>query len=468
MTEGSYRVERDPMGEVKVPSSAYYGAETQRAIENFNISELRFQRVFIRNLALVKLAASKVNVALGLLDERRGAAIITAAEKVWNGEFYDEFPLDVFQTGSGTSTNMNVNEVIANLAIEILGGRRGDRGLIHPNDHVNLGQSTNDIFPTAIHLAAVEATEKALIPSLRSLHSALIEKSHEFSEVVKAGRTHWQDAVPITLSQEFSGYASMIWHGIARIEGAELSLRELPIGGTAVGTGLNTDPAFPGMVVKELSMLTGIAYRAAENYFEALQGRDACVEFSGSLKTVVVSLTKIANDLRILSSGPNTGLGEIELPAVQPGSSIMPGKVNPVIPEAVRMVAARVMGNDLTIALAGQGGEMELNVMMPVIAYCLLESIDLEANAAKALADRCVRGIKANGERCLRYAEMSSALATAISPLVGHDRAAEVVQEASSKGKTIREILVESNLVSREKLEQALDLRRMTRGGRVL
>ena len=467
MVEDSYRVERDPMGEVKVPSEAYYGAETQRAIENFKISELRFQRVFIRNLALIKLAAAKVNMALNLLNERRGKAIVEAAERIWKGEFYDEFPLDVFQTGSGTSTNMNVNEVIANLAIEKLGGKKGDKKVIHPNDHVNLGQSTNDVFPTAIHLAAVEATERELIPSLRELHSALTEKASELEDVVKAGRTHWQDAVPVTLGQEFSGYASMMRHGITRIEATETGLRELPIGGTAVGTGLNTHSDFPTMIVKKLSILTGTGYRLAENPFEALQGRGACVEFSGSLKTLAADLTKIANDLRILSSGPNTGLGEIELPAVQPGSSIMPGKVNPVIPEAVRMVAARVIGNDLTITLAGQGGEMELNVMMPIIAYCLLESIELEANAAKVLAERCVRGIKADRERCLRYAEMSSALATAISSLVGHDKAAEVVQEANRRGKTIREVLVESNLVPKEKLDAALDLRRMTKGGRV-
>jgi len=363
---------------------------------------------------------------------------------------------------------MNMNEVIANLATELLGGKRGDRSLIHPNDHVNLGQSTNDVFPTTIHLAAVETTEKELLPSLRSLHSDLIEKAYEFSDVVKAGRTHWQDAVPVTLGQEFSGYASMIWHGIARVEAAESSLKELAIGGTAVGTGLNTDSAFAAMVVKELSTLTGITYRPAENYFEALQGRDACVEFSGALRTLAVGLTKISNDLRILSSGPNTGLAEIELSALQPGSSIMPGKVNPVIPEAVRMAAARVIGNDLTITLSGQGGEMELNVMMPVIAYCLLESIELEANAAKVLADKCVTGINVNKERCLRYAEMSSALATAISPLVGHDRAAKVVQEANRTGKTIREVLVESNLVPKEKMEEALDLRKMTKGGRAL
>lgn len=463
-----YRVERDPMGEVNVPVKAYYGAETQRAIENFKISELRFQKIFLRNLALIKLAAAKVNTKLGLLDSNRGKAIAAAAERVWKGEFYDEFPLDIFQTGSGTSTNMNMNEVVANLAIESLGGKRGYRNLVHPNDHVNLGQSTNDVFPTAIHLASVEAVEAELLPSLRVLHSALIEKACEFDDVVKAGRTHWQDAVPVTLGQEFGCYASMIWHGISRIESAESDLRELPIGGTAVGTGLNTDQQFPTEIVKELSNLTGIAYRQADNYFEALQGRGACIEFSGALKTLAADLMKIANDLRILSSGPNTGLAEIELPALQPGSSIMPGKVNPVIPEAVRMVSARVIGNDVTIVLAGQSGEMELNVMMPIIAYCLLESIELEANAASVLANKCVKGITANRERCLLYAEKSSALATAISPLVGHDKAAKLAQEANKKGKTIREALSESNLVPEEKLEQFLDLKRMTRGGRVL
>lgn len=468
MVKGSYRIEKDSMGDVKVPLKAYYGAETQRAIENFRISGLRFQQVFIRNLALIKLAAANVNMALGMLNQRRGKAIAAAAERVWRGELYDEFLLDIFQTGSGTSTNMNMNEVIANLAIESLGGERGDKNILHPNDHVNLGQSTNDVFPTTIHLSSIEVTEKELLPNLRDLHSILIEKACEFDDVVKAGRTHWQDAVPITLGQEFSGYASMIWHDISRIEDAESGLKELPIGGTAVGTGLNANPEFSTMVVKELSELTDITYRKADNYFEALQGRGACVQFSGTLKTLATDLTKISNDLRILSSGPSTALAEIELPAVQPGSSIMPGKVNPVIPEAVRMVAARVIGNDVTLTLAGQGGEMELNVMMPIIAYSLLESIELEANAAKALADKCVKGIKANREKCLHYAETSSALATVISPMVGHDEAAKIVQEANEKGKTIRQVLIESDLVPKGKLEQALDLKRMTKGGRLL
>ncbi|MCJ7609564.1 class II fumarate hydratase [Candidatus Bathyarchaeota archaeon] len=466
MAEDSHRIEKDSMGEVAVPLGAYYGVETQRAIENFQISNQRFQPVFIRNLALLKLAAAKANMALGLLDKKRGNAIVQAADTIRGGQHHEEFMLDIFQTGSGTSTNMNMNEVIANLAIESLGGKRGDRTIIHPNDHVNLGQSTNDVFPTTIHLAAVDSTERQLLPSLRTLHGVLTEKAYEFRDVVKAGRTHWQDAVPLTLGQEFSGYASMICHGIARIEAAESGLRELAIGGTAVGTGLNTDPAFTGIVIEELSNLTGITYRRAENSFEALQTRAACVEFSGALRTLATDLMKIANDLRILSSGPNTGLSEVELPALQPGSSIMPGKVNPVIPEAVRMVAVRVIANDLTVTLGGQGGEMELNVMMPIMAYSLIESIELEANASRTLAEKCVRGIRANRERCLRYAEASAALATAISPLVGHDKAAEVVKKATLRGKTIREVLTEDNLVPREKLDQSLNLRRMTKGGR--
>lgn len=468
MARNFYRIEKDSMGEVKVSNKAYYGAETQRAIDNFKVSELRFQRVFIQSLALIKLASAKVNMALGLLNPRVGKAIMFGAEKVWKGEYYDEFPLDVFQTGSGTSTNMNMNEVVSNLAIKNLGGKLGDRNLVHPNDHVNLGQSTNDVFPTAIHIAAIESTETLLLPNLRQLQFVLTEKALEFEDVVKAGRTHWQDAVPVTLGQEFSGFASMISHGISRIDKAKTSLKELPIGGTAVGTGLNTNPAFPEMVVKEISELSGTDYRQADNYFEALQGKGACVEFSSALKTLAVDLTKIVNDLRILSSGPNTALGEIELPAIQPGSSIMPGKVNPVIPEAVRMVAAQVIGNDLTITLAGQGGEMELNVMMPILAYCLLESIDLEAKAVKILSEKCVKGIKVNKEKCQYYAEISSALATAISPLIGYDKVSWIVKEASRRGKTIREVLIESNLVPKDKLEQALDLKGMTKGGRIV
>jgi fumarate hydratase class II len=461
-----HRIYRDSLGEVKVPRDAYFGPETQRALQNFQISELRFPRVFIESLALIKLAAAKANMSLGLLEKRIGSAIVKAAEEVLEGKFEGEFPLDVFQTGSGTSTNMNVNEVIASRAAEILGGERGDRSLVHPNDHVNLGQSTNDVFPTAIHIAAVEETDRKLLPSLRLLSSALREKAAEFSDVVKAGRTHMQDAVPITLGQEFSGYAAMVENGVDRVEKAVQGLLELPIGGTAVGTGLNTDPRFAELVVKEINSLTGRRYRLSRNSFEALQGRDACVEFSGALKTVAVSLMKIANDLRIMSSGPYTGLAEIELPALQPGSSIMPGKVNPVIPEAVRMVAAQVIGNDLVITLAGQGGELELNVMMPIIAYNLLQSISIEANAAKALGEKCVAGVKADRDRCLRYAEGSAALVTAISPIVGYDLAAKLARKALAEGRSIREILIEEKILSREELDKVLDLRRMAAGGR--
>ena len=466
MVKPQHRLERDSMGEVRIPMDSYYGAETQRATENFRISQLRFQPVFIGNLALVKLAAAKANMSLGLLDEKRGGAIVIVAESIWRGEFYDQFPLDIFQTGSGTSTNMNMNEVIANLAIRQLGGELGDRSIVHPNDHVNLGQSTNDVFPTTMNLAAAVATQTGLLPSLRRLYQVFNGKALEFKDVIKGGRTHWQDAVPITLGQEFGGYASTILHGIRRIEEAELGLRELPLGGTAVGTGLNTHPEFSEIAINELSRLSGIAFRQAENNFEALQGRGACAELSGALKILSTDLDKIANDLRILSSGPFTGLGEIELPALQPGSSIMPGKVNPVIPEAVRMVSSRIIGNDVTITLAEKGGELELNVMMPIMAYCLLESIELMTEASNLFAEKCIRGIKANEQKCLNHAQNSAALVTAITPLVGYDAAAKAIVDAKTQGKTIRQVLEDSGLATKEQLDRALDLRRMTQGGR--
>ncbi len=459
----AFRVERDSMGEVKVLAEAYYGAQTQRALENFQISTLTFPKRFIKAFGIVKLAAARANVKLGLLDRRVGDAIAQAAQELINGEFDDEFPLDVFQTGSGTSTNMNVNEVIANRAVELLGGRRGEKGLVHPNDHVNMAQSTNDVFPTAIHVAAVEALERELLPALGKLAAASDQKAREFSDVVKPGRTHLQDAVPVTLGQEFSGYASMVEHGISRVRNASVSLRELAIGGTAVGTGLNADPRFAEFAVAEINALTGLGFRRAENTFEALQGRDAAVEASGALRSVAVSLMKIANDLRLLSSGPRTGLAEIELPALQPGSSIMPGKVNPVIPEAVCMVAAQVIGNDVAITVAGQSGQLELNVMMPLIAYDLLQSIELEANAAKALAEKCIEGTKADEERCRRLAERSLALITAIAPRIGYDRAAEIAKEAAESDKSVREMILEKGLMSEEEVAKALDLRRLAR-----
>lgn len=462
----SFRIEYDTMGSVKVPARAYYGAQTQRARENFQISGLVFPRRFIRALGIVKKSSAEVNMQLGLLDEKRGKAIAQAAQEVIDGKLDQEFVVDVFQTGSGTSTNMNANEVIASRAAEVLGGARGDRALVHPNDHVNMSQSSNDVFPTAIHVAATEAIVSHLLPALEKLHLALEKKAQEFVDVVKPSRTHLQDAVPITLGQEFSGYASMISHGIERVEKAKVSLLELAIGGTAVGTGLNAHPDFGRLVVERINAVTGLAFCVSKNRFEALQSRDAAVEASGAMRSVAVSLTKIANDLRLLSSGPLTGLGEIELPAVQPGSSIMPGKVNPVIPESVNMVCAQVIGNDLAITIAGQSGTLELNTMMPLIAFNLLQSIEIETNAAESFAEKCVAGIVANRKRCMELAERSYALATAIAPSVGYDRAAETVKRAREQNKTIREVMIEEG-IPREEVDRILDLEKMTKGGRL-
>jgi len=454
------------MGSVEVPASAYYGAQTQRALTNFQISGLVFPRGFIKALGIVKKASADVNVHLGLLDEKRGKAIAQAAQEVIDGKLDQEFVLDIFQTGSGTSTNMNANEVIANRAIELLGGKRGSKELIHPNDHVNTSQSSNDIFPTAIHISTVEALADSLIAALRKLLTGLEKKSEEFAEVVKPGRTHLQDAVPITLGQEFSGYASMISHGIERIEKARLSLMELPIGGTAVGTGLNAPPEFSRLVVERINDLTGLVFQPSRNRFEALQSRDAAVEASGALRSVAVSLMKIANDLRLLSSGPSTGLGEIELPAVQPGSAIMPGKVNPVIPECVSMVCVQVIGNDLASTIAGQSGALELNTMMPLIAFNLLHSIRIMSKATQLFAEGCVAGIRANFARCLELAEKSSAIITAIAPSIGYDRAAQLVRKAREQNKTVREVMIEEG-IARSEVDRLLDLKRMTRGGRL-
>jgi len=454
------------MGTVKVPASAYYGAQTQRALENFRISGLVFPRRFIRPLGIVKKASAEVNMQLGLLDEKRGKAIAEAAQEVIDGKLDQEFVVDVFQTGSGTSTNMNANEVVANRAAELLGGARGDKAVVHANDHVNMSQSSNDVFPTAIHVAATEAMLSHLLPALKKLHLALENKAQEFSDVVKPGRTHLQDAVPITLGQEFSGYASMISHGIERVEKAKLSLLELAIGGTAIGTGLNAHPDFGRLVVDRINDITGLGFCPCRNRFEALQSRDAAVETSGALRSVAVSLMKIANDLRLLSSGPLTGLGEIELPAVQPGSSIMPGKVNPVIPESVNMVCAQAIGNDLTITIAAQSGTLELNTMMPLIAFNLLQSIEIEANASEIFAEKCVAGIVANRKRCMELAERSYALATAIAPSVGYDRAAKMVKRAREENKTIREVMIEEG-IPREEVDRILDLEKMTKGGRL-
>ena len=460
-----FRSESDSMGEMQVPAGAYYGASTARAAINFPISGLRFPRSFLRALCLIKAAAARVNVQLERLDANLGRAIEQAALEAADGKFDTDFVVDVFQTGSGTSTNMNANEIIATRAIEILGGQRGDRS-VHPNDHVNLGQSTNDVFPSALHVAAMDAIEGLVLPALRQLEAAFESKAGELGDVVKAGRTHLQDAVPITLGQELSGYASVIRHGIVRIENTRAHLAELPFGGTARATGPNPHPERVYRVVAELRRLTGRLFRQADNPFEAMQNRDAAVEVSGALKTVAVGLMKIANDLRLLASGPSTGFGEIELPAIQPGSSIMPGKINPVIPEAVNMVAAHIIGNDTAITVAALNGNLDLNVMMPVIAYNLLESLTLVGNAANLFASVCVAGITANRERCLGYAERSAALATALVPAIGYDAAARVFKRALAEGKTIREIVVAEGLLSGASLSEILDLSKLTRGGR--
>jgi fumarate hydratase, class II len=461
-----FRIEKDSMGEMRVPANAYYGASTARAVENFPISPLRFSRRFIQALGRIKAACARANMQVRLLDERIGKAIETASLEVAASKFDGEFVVDIFQTGSATSTNMNANEVIATRAIEILGGTRGDRSLVHPNDHVNLGQSTNDVIPTAIHVAAMDAVENHVLPGLRTLAAAFEAKAKEFAGVVKAGRTHLQDAVPVTLGQEFSGYASVIRHGVVRIEACRPHLAELAIGGTALGTGLNAHPELAARAIGELRALTGHIFRRAENAFEAMQNRDACVELSGALKTIAVGLMKIANDLRLLTSGPRTGLNEIELPATQPGSSIMPGKVNPVIPEAVNMVAAHIIGNDAAVTVAGMNGNLDLNVMMPVIAYNLLESLELLGNAATVLAQKCVAGITANVAQCRAYGERTAALVTAVAPILGYDVAARIFKKALAEDKPMRQAILEEGLIPKERLDEILDLKQLTEGGR--
>ena len=466
MADGGFRIEADSMGQMRIPEKAYWGAETQRAVENFPISNLRFPRRFLRALGMLKKASAAANRELTLLPKDLAEAISLAAQEVMEGKLDDQFVLDIFQTGSGTSTNMNANEVIANRANEILGGKIGDKRPVHLNDHVNLGQSSNDIIPSSIHIAALEGIQRDLLPALSSLQSILEEKAREFDRVVKIGRTHLQDATPIRLGQEFSGYASMVQHGMRRLENTGRHLAELAVGGTAVGTGINTHPAFAGLVVGKISEMTGLTFREAENHFEAQGAKDALVEASSALKTLAASLMKIANDIRWLGSGPRCGIGEIILPEVQPGSSIMPGKVNPVIPEALCQVAAQVIGNDATIAIGGMSGNFELNVMMPVMAHNLLQSISLLTNASLLFAQKCVRGLKADGERCREMIEKSLALATALSPHIGHDAAARIAREAYESGKTIRQVAREKKVLPSEKLEKILDPWRMTEPGR--
>jgi fumarate hydratase class II len=450
------RKEEDSLGTVLVPEKAYYGAQTQRALENFPISGLTFPSSFIRALGLVKKCAAIINLELGLLDRRLADAIAGAAQEVLDGKHDDQFVLDVFQTGSGTSTNMNANEVIAGRANEILTGKRGGKAPVHPNDHVNLGQSSNDVIPSVIHIAALLEIRNLLLPSLGRLCDALQQKAHEFADIIKIGRTHLQDAVPLTLGQEFSGYARQMKLGIERLQATEPRLAELAIGGTAVGTGLNASPGFASAIIALISREIGCTFREAVNHFEAQAAQDASVEVSGALKTVAVSLSKIANDIRWLGSGPRCGLGEISLPSLQPGSSIMPGKVNPVIPEAVIQVAAQVIGNDAVITIGGQGGYFELNTMLPVIAYNLLQSIQLLNSAVSLFSRKCVAGITANREKCAANVEQSLALSTFLVPSIGYDRAAAVSKEAYNSGKTVRQVVMEQQMMSEEEFDELL------------
>ncbi len=458
------RVEHDSMGEVRVPAHARWGTSTQRAVENFPISGITIEPRLIRALALVKGQAALVNMGLRdvpQVDRRLGRAIAEAADEVAEGFWDEQFPVDVFQTGSGTSSNMNMNEVLASLASEKL----GEPGAVHPNDHVNASQSSNDVFPTAIHLAVTEAILRDLVPALEHLSAALAGKEKAFAEVVKAGRTHLMDATPVTLGQEFGGYRAQIDHAIARVRDTVPRVGEVPLGGTAVGTGINAPRTFAPKVIRGLVERTGLPLTEATNHFAAQSARDALVEASGELRTLAVALIKIANDLRWMGSGPRAGLAEISLPDLQPGSSIMPGKVNPVIPEAVTQVGAQVFGNDAAVAFGGAQGAFELNVQMPMMARNLLESIRLLSNVSVVFADKAVDGIRANEERCRAYAESSPSIGTSLNPYVGYEKAAELVKESVRTGRSIRELVEEQGLMTDDELDRALDVLSMTKGG---
>ena len=462
------RTERDSMGEMPVPADAYYGAQTQRAVLNFPISDLRFPRVFIRVLCAIKQAAAETNAELGLLDPRIAEAIGRAAGEGMDGKFDDQFVVDIFQTGSGTSTNMNANEVIANRAVELLGGNRGSRSSgpwsVHPNDHVNTGQSSNDVIPTSIHIAAMVIISESLIPALEELQQGLADKSNEFMEVIKMGRTHLQDATPIRLGQEFAGFAGQIERGIARLNRAQEELGEVALGGTAVGTGVNTHPEFAGKVCRRLSKTLGLTISETDNHFQAQSTLDNVVAASGAVRSLAISLLKIANDIRLLGSGPRAGLGELALPEVQPGSSIMPGKVNPVIPESVIQVVAQVVGNDSAISFGGQHGYFELNTMMPVVAHNLLQSLDLLASASRNFAGQCVVGLEATS-RGPDSVENGLAMSTALTPKIGYDAAAEISKEAFKSGRTVREVAREMTSLSDSELDDLLDPAKMTEPG---
>ncbi|HEX2038997.1 MAG TPA: class II fumarate hydratase [Acidimicrobiales bacterium] len=453
------RIEHDSMGEVQVPADAKWAAQTQRAVENFPISGLTIDRLLIRALAEIKGAAALVNARLRVLDKDIANAIHEAAREVADGRWDDQFPIDVYQTGSGTSSNMNANEVLATLASEKLGGK------VHPNDHVNASQSSNDVFPSAIHIAACQGLVHDLVPALEHLAKALRKKQREFKAVVKSGRTHLMDATPVTLGQEFGGYAQAIEIGIERIRAALPRVGELPLGGTAVGTGINAPKTFAKGVIARLAETTGLPLTEARDHFEAQGARDALVECSGVLRTIAVSLYKIANDLRWMGSGPRTGLAEIRIPDLQPGSSIMPGKVNPVVPEAVCQVVSQVIGNDAAVAFGGAAGNLELNVMLPVIARNLLESIRLLASVSRVFADKCIVGIEADVERCKQYAESSPSIGTSLNPYIGYEKAAEVIKESTKTGRSIRELVLERGWMTDAELDKALDTLSMTKGG---
>ncbi|MGH8868543.1 MAG: class II fumarate hydratase [Actinomycetes bacterium] len=464
MSEQEYRIEQDSMGEVRVPAWAKWRAQTHRAVENFPISGQRLERAHVEALAHIKAAAARVNAELGVLDKDMAEAIAEAASEVAAGRWDDHFPIDVFQTGSGTSSNMNTNEVVATLATERLGRP------VHPNDHVNASQSSNDVFPSSIHIAATSAVSHDLVPALRHLEAALARKSEEFVTVVKSGRTHLMDATPVTLGQEFAGYAAQVRLGVERLEASMPRLAELPLGGTAVGTGINTPPGFSAKVIAEVARVTGLPLTEARDHFEAQGARDGLVEVSGQMRTIAVSLNKVSNDIRWMGSGPRTGLTEIFLPDLQPGSSIMPGKVNPVLPEALCQVCAQVVGNDAAVAWGGAAGTFELNVMLPMMARNVLESIRLLANISRVFADRCVDGITANEERCREYAESSPSIVTPLNRYIGYEEAAKVAKQALAERKTIREVVLERGYVEAGKLtaaqlDEALDVLAMTRPG---
>jgi len=458
------RTERDSMGSMQIPAAALYGAQTARAVENFPVSGMRFPRPFLRALGMIKERAARVNLELGLLEQEAAMAIMEAAEEVIEGRLDEHFVVDIFQTGSGTSTNMNANEVIANRAAQLLGGAPGQKR-VHPNDHVNLGQSSNDVIPTALHLAAAGEIHRRLIPALFKLQETLGGKAAAFDDIVTIGRTHLQDAVPVRLGQIFSGYARQVAQACRRLEVAQEGLLELPLGGTALGTGLNTHPEFARRVIEGLAEVTGLPFREAVNHFEAQAARDAAVAASGALRGAAVALFKIANDIRFLASGPRCGLGELVLPAVQPGSSIMPGKINPVMAESLIQVCTQVVGNDAAIGLAGLSGNFELNVMMPVMTHNLLQSIALLERAVTLFAERCVEGLQADRKQCQVLIERSLAMVTALAPVIGYDRAAELAKRAHDQGKTIREVVLEAGDLDENQLSRLLDPRPMTEPG---